>query len=93
MKRGTNLILSSACLIYFVYLIYLSYKQIDRNNTFDTIAELVTVPLISLTIVLLGFNLKNWYNENFSIKSTSVLSLLILIAAITLMMVATIYDI
>ena len=93
MKRSFNLILSTACLIYFVCLIYLSYKQIDLNNTFDAIAELITVPLISLTTFLLIFNLNNWYQEKFSLKSTSILPFLILLAAIILMVLATLYDI
>lgn len=93
MKRSSNLILSTACLIYFVCLIYLSYKQIDLNNTFDAIAELITVPLITLTLFLLAFNIKNWYQEKFSIKSNSILSLLILLTAIIVMTLATIFDI
>lgn len=93
MKRSSNLILSTACLIYFVCLIYLSYKQIDLNNTFDAIAELITVPLITLTLFLLAFNIKNWYQEKFSIKSPAVIPIVILITALILMVVATIFDI
>ena len=93
MKRSLNLILSSIILIYFTILIYLSYNKIELNNTFDALAELVTVPLISLTIILLAFNLKNWFQEKFSIKSDSILSLLILLTAIIFMSLATFYDI
>ena len=93
MKRSLTLILSSIILIYFTILIYLSYNKIELNNTFDAIAELMTVPLISLTTFLLIFNLNNWYQEKFSLKSTSILPFLILLAAIILMVLATLYDI
>ena len=93
MNRNVNLILSSTCLFYFASLIYLSFKHIVLHNFFSAIFELVTIPLLILTIVLLGVNLKIWYLEKLSIKSISFLSILILTTAIFLMTLATIFDI
>ncbi|SHN71424.1 hypothetical protein SAMN05444395_106163 [Flavobacterium fryxellicola] len=57
--------LSSTCFIYFVCLIYISFKHIVINNFFSGIFELITIPLIILAIVMLAVNIQRWYLENF----------------------------
>ncbi|SHL09827.1 hypothetical protein SAMN05443669_100258 [Flavobacterium xanthum] len=93
MKRNINLILSSSCFIYFACLIYISFKHIVLNNFFSGIFELITIPLIILTIVMLAFNIQGWYLENFLKKSSSFLSIVILLTTIILMTLATIFDV
>ncbi|ESU22805.1 hypothetical protein FLJC2902T_32440 [Flavobacterium limnosediminis JC2902] len=93
MKKNIQPILSVLTLLYFSTLVFLSYKNIKLNNFLDAIFELITIPFILLTIVLLVINFKKWSLEKWSLGTKSFLSILFLISSITLMVFATIYDI
>lgn len=93
MKKDFNLILSTACLIYFASLIYISSKQIILNDVLKGIFEFSTIPFILLTVVLLGLSFKAWYSDKWKIETKSFLSVLILSIAVALMIFATVYNV
>jgi len=93
MKKNIYIFLSSLCLIYFILLIFISFKHFLLNNFFGAMFELVTIPLILLSIILLAINFYVWHMEKMPIKSISFLSVLISITTIMLMSLATIFDI
>lgn len=93
MKKNVYIILSFLCLLYFSGLVYISYNHIILNNFLEAIFELFTIPFILLTITLFVVSLRNWHIEKWSFGSQYFKTLLILIATILLMIIATIYDI
>jgi drug/metabolite transporter (DMT)-like permease len=93
MKKKIIPTLSCICLIYFSLLIFISYKQIFPNNFFRALLELFTIPFLILLIVLLGISFKKLHSEKWSIKSKYFFSILILLATLALLIVATILNI
>jgi hypothetical protein len=93
MKKDYNLILSTASLIYFASLIFISYKNIVLNDVLEAVFELSTIPFILLVPVLVIFSFKGWHADKWAVKSKSFLSVLILTATIFLVIVATVYNI
>lgn len=93
MKKTIYLILSILCFLYFAIVVYCSYKHIVLNTFLGGLFELLTIPLIVLIILLLGLSTREWYLSKFSLKSSFLLPILILISTITLLIIATIYNI
>ncbi len=93
MKKNLCLILSILCLIYFATLVCSSYNHIVFNNFFDAIFEFLTIPLIAVLLILFVTSSKSWYLDKFSLKSGSLLSILILSTTLISLVVSTIYNI
>lgn len=93
MKKDFNLILSSASLIYFASLIYISYKKIMLNDVLEAVFEFSTIPFILLVAVLVALSLKGWHADKWEVKSKSFLSVLILIATVALIIFATVFNV
>ena len=93
MKKYIYVIFSFISLSFFIMLVYLSHNNIAPSVVGRAILELVTIPFIVLTVVMLFINMKKWFSEKMKLRSASFLSSLILIITIVLMTVATIYNI
>jgi len=89
MKQIT-LILSCVCLLFFSCLVLMSYNFITPNIVFGAFAELCTIPLIILFIILLGYSLIKLYFEDKPLKSMYFISTLIFLATMVLVVAVTI---
>ena len=93
MKKNIVITLSYICLAYFSCLVFISYKQIFLNNFFKALFELFTIPFLILVAILLGISIKKWHSEKWLLKSKCFFSILILLATIALLSVATLLNI
>ena len=93
MKKNSQTLICIGILIYFSVLVLISYANININTIIEAILELMTIPMILLTIVLLFMNTKRWIDDKFSIKSNSVLPILFLFFSIIIMIFASIFNV
>jgi hypothetical protein len=93
MKYNIKLILSAICLLYFTTLIYSSYNKLVFDNFFGAIFELITIPIIILTLIIYIIAIKDWFNKKFEIKSANFLTIIILTITIVMLVFASIYNI
>ena len=68
MRYKIKLILSGVCFLYFTTLIYSSYNKLVFDNFFGAILELITIPIISLTLIIYFIAIKDWLKEKFETK-------------------------
>ena len=93
MKKNSQTLICIGILIYFSMLVLISYANIKINTLIGVILELMTIPMILLTVFLLYMNTKRWIDDKFSIKSNSVLPILFLFFSISIMIFASIFNI
>ena len=93
MKKNSQTLICIGILIYFSVLVFISYANIKINTLIQAILELITIPMILLTIVLLFMNTKRWIDDKFSIKSNSVLPILFLFFSISFIIFSSIFNI
>ena len=93
MKKNSQTLICIGILIYFSMLVLISYANIKINTIIEAILELMTIPMILLTVFLLFINTKRWMEDKFSIKSNSVLPIVLLFFSISIMIFATILNI
>ncbi len=93
MKYNIKLILSAVCLLYFTTLIYSSYNKLVFDNFFEAIFELITIPIIILTLIIYIIAIKDWFNKKFEIRSANFLTIIILTITIVMLVFATIFNI
>lgn len=90
MKNKTNMsifIASGFCLLYILFLVYYSVS-LDQIQVINVIAEMITIPLVLLTIGLFFYNAWNLVKNKSEPLSLSSLSLLLNIACIVTMLIA-----
>ena len=91
MTKSTNLALSIFSFVFIAALVSISYLKYEiSNQVLRGILELVTIPIILMTIVLLVTNVMKWSKEKWSFKTSTCYSLIALILSITTMIIATI---
>ena len=66
MRYKIKLILSGVCFLYFTTLIYSSYNKLVFDNFFGAILELITIPIIILTLIIYFIAIKDWLKESRS---------------------------
>lgn len=93
MKKDFNLILSSASLIYFASLIYISYKKIMLNDVLEAVFEYSTIPFILLVLALVVLSFKAWKTDQWATNTKSFLSVLILSVTVVLILLATVFNV
>ena len=93
MRYKIKLILSGVCFLYFTTLIYSSYNKLVFDNFFGAILELITIPIISLTLIIYFIAIKDWLKEKFETKSANFLTVIILTITIVMLVFATICNI
>lgn len=80
-------IASGFCLLYILFLVYYSVS-LDQIQVINVIAEMITIPLILLTIGLFFYNAWKLVKNKSEPLSLSSLSLLLNIACIVTMLIA-----
>ena len=93
MRYNIKLILSGVCFLYFTTLIYSSYYKLVFDNFSGAIFELITIPIISLTLIIYFLATKDWLQEKFETKSANFLTVIILTITIVMLVFATICNI
>lgn len=90
MKNKANLIIfiaSMICLLYILFLVYYS-TSMDEIQAINIVAEMVTIPLILITIALFFYNSWKLVKCQSGLISLISLSLLLNIVCITIMFIA-----
>jgi len=90
MKNKANLIIfiaSMICLLYILFLVYYS-TSMDEIQAINIVAEMVTIPLILITIALFFYNSWKLVKRQSGLISLISLSLLLNIVCITIMFIA-----
>ncbi|ROH97436.1 hypothetical protein [Chryseobacterium daecheongense] len=90
MKNKANLIIfiaSMICLLYILFLVYYS-TSMDEIQAINIVAEMVTIPLILITIALFFYNSWKLVKLQSGLISLISLSLLLNIVCITIMFIA-----
>lgn len=93
MKKNILVLASVFSLLYFTVVIYSSYNNIVFSNLLGAIFELITIPLLLVTLTLFVFSVKDWYAERFRIKSYNAFSSILLTITLVLVVFSTIYNI
>jgi len=92
--KNAILVISCACLMFFSFLVYISYNQIIIKNIFFGIfVEFFTIPFIILLLVLLWISIREFHSRKWSIKSTYFFSMIILLITVSLIVIATLLNI
>lgn len=90
MKNKANLIIfiaSMICLLYILFLVYYS-TSMDKIQAINIVGEMVTIPLILITIALFFYNSWKLVKRQSGLISLISLSLLLNIVCITIMFIA-----
>ena len=91
MKKSLNLSLSIFSLLYIIMLVSISDSKYDIAHSFlGAILEIMTIPVILMTIILLVINLIKWSKEKWIIKSSTFYALIALSLSIATITIATI---
>jgi hypothetical protein len=93
MKKNLNLTLSLISFLYFATLILISVKSIELSNFAEAFFEFSTIPFIVLVFVLTILGIKTWKAENWSISSSSFITVAILLFTICFLIAATVFNI
>ena len=74
-------------------LVFASHLEYDiAHNFIGVILEMVTIPIILMTIALLVYNAIKWTKEKWSIKNSSFYALIVLVMSVGIMVMATIHS-
>jgi len=93
MTKSLNLTLSIFSLIFTSMLVFASHLEYDiAHNFIGVILEMVTIPIILMTIALLVYNAIKWTKEKWSIKNSSFYALIVLVMSVGIMVMATIHS-
>ncbi len=93
MNKSINLALSIFSLIYIIMLVSISNSKYDiAHSFFGAILEIMTIPVILMTITLLVINMIKWSKEKWSIKKHTFYALIALTLSIAIMIIATIFQ-
>ncbi|WP_299178641.1 hypothetical protein [uncultured Chryseobacterium sp.] len=87
MKNKLNIIIfiaSAICLLYILFLVFYS-TSMDKIQMVNVFAEIITIPLICLTIALFFYNAWKLVKRQSGLVSLSSLSLLLNITCIIVM--------
>lgn len=90
MKNKANLIIfiaSMICLLYILFLVYYS-TSMGEIQAINIVAEMLTIPLILITIALFFYNSWKLVKRQSGLISLISLSLLLNIVCITIMFIA-----
>jgi len=94
MTKSLNLALSIFSLVCVTMLVSISHIKYDMAHSFlGAILEIVTIPVIVMTIALLVFNVIKWSKEKWSFKNSTFYALIALVLSVGIMIIATIYNI
>ena len=87
-----NLFVSTSLLIYFTFLVCISYYSINTGRLEATL-EMITLPLIVVLVAMIIYNIWKFYKQSWKLNSYDKLSLLILLVTVMLLSYATIQNI
>jgi len=94
MTKTLNLMLSIVSLVFIIVLVSISHIKYDVAHSFlGAVLELLTIPIIIMTIALLVVNVIKWSKEKWSFKTSTFYALSALILSVGIMIIATMYNI
>jgi len=94
MTKTLNLMLSIVSLVFIIVLVSISHIKYDVAHSFlGAVLELLTIPIIIMTIALLVVNVIKWSKEKWSFKNSTFYALIALVLSVGIMIIATIYNI
>lgn len=92
-SKNTILAISIAIFVYFAGLISISHFHIQTGVFWGAVVNLFTIPLILLTFGIGIYTCRQWIQEKWRIASASFGAFSFAVLTITLMILATIYNI
>jgi len=94
MTKSLNLSLSLFSLLFITGLVTISYyRYVIENDFLNGLLELVTIPVIFMTIILFVVNAIKWSREKWSVMKSAFPALIILALSLGIMVFSTIYNI
>ena len=90
MTKSLNLIASIFSLVFTIMLVFLSHSNYDiAHNIVGFFLEIVTIPIVLMTIGLLVINVIRWSKEKWTFKNSTFYALIALILSVAIMIIST----
>jgi len=91
MTKSLNLIASIFSLIFIIILVLLSHTNYDiAHNLVGFFLEILTIPIILMTITLLVINVIRWSKEKWSFRNFTFYALIALVLSVVTMVISAI---
>lgn len=90
---SNKVLLYGSMLTFFYFMFLLLISAIDLNVTIiGVLAEMLTIPFLVLLAALTIFSLVGFSKEKFNIRSLSFIAMLLSMATIVLLLIATLFE-